>query len=276
MRSAAGSIGKLIFQRFESDGAVKIDKLLNASQLDVLRRGIERNSKMPSSRSIDASVKDDPGYFFEDFVNWPRIPEYRQVMRTSSVAEVAANLMSSNRVRMFHDHLLIKEPGTISLTPWHQDIPFYNVEGFQNISFWIPVDEVAQISCPKFIKGSHLGPTFIPRSFRDSSAKWFPEGDLPEFAEADLAEQDILSWDLRAGDAIAFHMNSMHMAGGTPADGPRRRAWSVRLLGDDMRHAPRSWKTSPDFPGLQDELPAGSEFKHEMFPVVWPRDELEI
>jgi len=46
---------------------------------------------------------------------------------------------------------------------------------------------------------------------------------------------------------------------------------SLRYLGDDVTHAPRPWKTSPDFPGLADELDAGVPMDHPLFPVVWER-----
>ena len=39
-------------------------------------------------------------------------------------------------------------------------------------------------------------------------------------------------------------------------------------LGDDTRHAPRPWKTSPEFPGLADELLAGAEMNHPLFPLL--------
>jgi hypothetical protein len=45
----------------------------------------------------------------------------------------------------------------------------------------------------------------------------------------------------------------------------------VRLIGDDIRHAPRRWKTSPDFPGLTETLPADAPMEHALFPVLWPR-----
>jgi hypothetical protein len=45
--------------------------------------------------------------------------------------------------------------------------------------------------------------------------------------------------------------------------------FSVRLLGDDIRHAPRRWKTSPDFPGLTETLPSGAAMVHPLFPVLW-------
>ncbi|MEK7989251.1 phytanoyl-CoA dioxygenase, partial [Burkholderia contaminans] len=36
-------------------------------------------------------------------------------------------------------------------------------------------------------------------------------------------------------------------------------------------HAPRRWKTSPDFPGLAEQLPDGAPLDHPLFPVVWSR-----
>jgi hypothetical protein len=46
---------------------------------------------------------------------------------------------------------------------------------------------------------------------------------------------------------------------------------SVRFLGDDMVHAPRPWATSPPFPGLDAELPAGSPMDHPLFPLLHVR-----
>ena len=35
------------------------------------------------------------------------------------------------------------------------------------------------------------------------------------------------------------------------------------------RLMPRRWRTSPEFPGLAEELPAGSPMNHPLFPEVW-------
>ena len=49
----------------------------------------------------------------------------------------------------------------------------------------------------------------------------------------------------------------------------RRRVFSVRLIGDDVRHAPRRWATSPEFPGLAAQLPVGAPLVHPLFPLLW-------
>jgi hypothetical protein len=45
--------------------------------------------------------------------------------------------------------------------------------------------------------------------------------------------------------------------------------FSVRFLGEDITHAPRRWRTSPDFPGLGEQLPAGAPMIHPLFPELW-------
>ena len=101
-------------------------------------------------------------------------------------------------------------------------------------------------------------------------ARWFPEGTLQELPdiEARRPEYPILGWELAPGDAVCFHMLTLHASRGVA--GPhRRRVFSVRFLGDDIRHAPRPWKTSPQFPGLEAELAAGAPMQHDLFPILW-------
>ena len=89
----------------------------------------------------------------------------------------------------------------------------------------------------------------MPRTFVSQTALVFDEGELEEVpdVEADRSAHEILGWELEPGDAVAFHMLTLHQAGGSPT---LRRAFSVRLLGDDARYAPRPHPTSPPFPGL--------------------------
>ncbi len=254
---------------YERDGAVCIRQLLDPDELELLREGIEINLAHPSARAKVASRPDDPGRFFEDFCNWQAVPQFRRFIFDSPVALVAQRLMGSQTVRLYHDHLLVKEPGTRQRTPWHQDQPYYNIEGRQNISLWIPIDPVSRPATLEFVAGSHRGPWLMPRTFMDNQAKWFPEGSLADLPEIEAARDDypIIGWATEPGDFVCFHMLTLHAAGGV--EGPqRRRVFSVRFLGDDMTHAPRRWATSPEFPGLAEQLPAGAAMDHALFPKL--------
>jgi ectoine hydroxylase-related dioxygenase (phytanoyl-CoA dioxygenase family) len=261
-----------LVEQYQRDGAVCIRQLFRPDEIETLRAGIDLNLSNLSPRAIIASAAADPGRFVEDFCNWQDNPHYRRFLFDSALAETAGRLMQSSTSRLYHDHMLTKEPGTRQATPWHQDQPYYNIEGRQNVSFWIPVDPVNRDSTLELIAGSHLGPWLMPRTFMDAQAKWFPEGslaDLPDI-EAEREKFRILGWDLRPGDAVCFHMLMLHGARGVTGT-QRRRVFSARFLGDDIRHTPRRWKTSPEFPGLADELPAGAPMNHPLFPMLWCR-----
>ncbi len=255
-------------EHFQRDGALCIRQLLNADEIALLRDGIEANLAAPSARAKVASRPDDPGRFFEDFCNWQDIPQFGRFIAETPLALASRRLMGSSTVRLYHDHVLVKEPGTRQRTPWHQDQPYYNIDGRQTISMWMPVDPVPRRSTLEFLAGSHLGPWLMPRSFMDDQARWFPEGALEELPAIDRETAPILGWPLEPGDAVFFNMLTLHCAGGV--EGPhRRRVLSLRFVGDDVTHAPRAWKTSPEFAGLADELPAGAALDHPLFPVAW-------
>ena len=257
-------------EQFQRDGAACLRGLFDAKEVALLRAGIDENLAQLSPRAKIASGADDPGRFVEDFCNWQDNASYRQFIFDSNLPTAAGRLMRSTTARLYHDHMLTKEAGTRQPTPWHQDQPYYNIDGRQNISFWIPVDPVSRESTLEFISGSHLGPWLMPRSFMDAQAKWFPEGSLADLPNIE-AQRDafpILGWALEPGDAVCFHMLTLHASRGV--SGPRRRrVFSVRFLGDDVTHAPRRWRTSPEFPGLAEQLPAGAAMDHPLFPVLW-------
>ncbi|AOW13555.1 phytanoyl-CoA dioxygenase [Hydrogenophaga crassostreae] len=257
---------------YVEEGAVVLRGVLSPADVQRLQEGIEHNLAHLSPLALVASEPDDPGRFVEDFCTWQNNPAYRDILQNSALPHIAAQLMRSDTVRLYHDHLLVKEADTRQPTPWHQDQPYYNVSGRQNVSFWIPVDRVPLVSTLRFVAGSHEGAWYMPRTFRDSQAKWFAEGTLAELPAIDADPERFrqLGWALEPGDCVAFHMLSLHASSGT-GPGARRRVFSARYLGDDARHAPRPWRTSPPFAGLSDRLPDGSALNDPLFPLVWPR-----
>lgn len=242
-RTAHGLRG--LAAEYERDGVVCVRDLVSAPLLGRLMEAITANLADPSPLAQVASTADDPGLFVEDFCNWSRFPAYLEVAR--AVAPVVRALMGSRTVRLYHDHLLVKEAGTRQATPWHQDQPYYDVEGRDVISMWLPVDPVPREHTLEFVAGTHLGPWLMPRTFMRNEAKWFAEGSLAEVpdVEADRDAYPILGWALAPGDAVFFHGLSLHAAQGSVG---RRRVVSLRFLGDDARRVERGWRCSPPIP----------------------------
>src|SRR3954471_11653780 len=253
---------------FARDGVTVLRGVLSDEEVGTLVRGVDRNLAELSPLGMNATEPGKPGAFVEDLRNWQRIGEYEDVIRGSALGRVAGALMGAREVRLFHDHLLVKEPGTLDRSPWHQDQPYYCIDGAQTVSFWIPLDPVARPSTLEFVAGSHGGPWYMPRSFVKKTAMVFEEGALAEVpdVDADRAAFPIKGWAMQPGDAVAFNMLTLHAAAGSPA---RRRAFSVRFTGDDVTWAPRPHRTSPPFDDV--DLGAGAPLEHPAFPVIWSR-----
>ncbi len=249
---------------FQRDGVVLI-KGLWKDWVEPLRAGIERNMAEPGPYGAENLKPGEGGRFFDDYCNWTRIPEFAHVIKGSDVAQVAAQLMQSTRVQMFHDHVLVKEPGTSKPTPWHQDGPYYFVQGRQTVSFWSPLDPVKEASL-RCVAGSHrwekeVLPTrwLAETNFYPDSEKYMPVPD------PDAEGMRVMEWEMEPGDAVAFDYLTLHGARGNNATS-RRRAFSLRLLGDDARYVTRPGRTSPPFPGH--DMVEGQVLRQDWFPFL--------
>jgi ectoine hydroxylase-related dioxygenase (phytanoyl-CoA dioxygenase family) len=263
------AVDKATAKQFARDGVTCVRGVLTASEVATATRAIDAVLASPGLLAQVASGADDPGSFTEDFCRWQEIPEIEHLALRSRVPALAAALMATPEVRFYHDHVLVKEGQTRQRTPWHQDQPYYNVDG-RGVSAWIPVDHVPEAGCLELAAGTHRGQWLMPRTFLSHEARWFPEGSLAELPdiEADRAAFDIRRFELAPGDAVFFDFLTVHGAPGFPFD-YRRRVLSLRYLSAGARHAPRRWRTSPPFDGLDREITAGGVMDHPLFPVAW-------
>jgi ectoine hydroxylase-related dioxygenase (phytanoyl-CoA dioxygenase family) len=251
------------FQR----GGVVILRQVFADWVEPLREGVRDLMANPGPFERSVVPADGSAPFFQDLCNWQRIPQFEDFVRRSPAAELAAGLMRSRTARFFHDHVLVKQPGGSTVTPWHQDQPYYCVEGQQSVSFWIPLDPVARDVSLECVRGSHRwGKDFRPMRFNGTRLY---ENDnyevMPDIAAA-RDQFDIVSWEMRPGDAVAFNFRTVH---GAPANHSAvvRRVFSARWVGDDAVWAERAGKGSPPITGLG--LRDGDPFDAPIFPVVW-------
>ena len=252
---------------FQRDGVVLVKGLFK-DHIDTIRAGIERNMAEPGPYAAENLKEGEGGRFFDDYCNWTRIPEFGEVIRTSPAAAVAADLMGSNRVQVFHDHVLVKEPGTSKQTPWHQDGPYYFVEGYQTVSFWSPVDAVKEASL-RCVAGSHAWEKpVLPTRWLAETSFYPDESEYMPVPDPDAEGMDIKEWEMEPGDAVAFNYGILHGARGNTTD-TRRRAFSLRLVGDDARYVERPGPTSPPFPGH--DMKPGQMLREDWFPVIYER-----
>ena len=255
-------------ETFARDGAVCVRSLLNDAWVDRIRQAIDRVESTPGPFRERYSP-DDPGKFLSDKFLWTCDSDFRAAVLDSPAAEVACRLMGASRVNVFYDHLMVKEPGAVSRTPWHQDLNYWPVEGEQVCSVWIAFDHVDRSNgAMEFVAGSHRsGRRYQPFDFRNTDAVATDEFEPLPDVDARRDEFRILTWDLQPGDAVVFSALTLHGAAGNDTQDRRRRALSIRYTGDDARFIKRKKmiRLLRD-PGLR----VGDRMDCGLFPVAWP------
>jgi ectoine hydroxylase-related dioxygenase (phytanoyl-CoA dioxygenase family) len=258
---------------FNDDGAVCLRGVFEPRWIDLVARGIERNLRRPSPLFSENTAPGEPGRFCSDMSVWPAIPEFREYGFESPAAAVAGQMMRADAVVFLEDQWFLKEPGTLTRTPWHQDLPYYDIDGMF-CSVWMPLDPMPRDGGVEFLRGSHRwGRKFMPASFQDETPLGDPnsEGDgsyerMPDI-EARREEFDIIGWSLEPGDAIVFDARAVHGAPGNRRGGSRMRRMATRWAKADARYAPkgRVWSGLAEGHGLApgDPLPCA------LFPIVW-------
>ena len=259
---------KEIIKKFKDDGVVLLKQIIDISWINILREGVEKNFNNPSQyKCVYETDEDQNELFYDDYCNWNRIEEYKNFIFNSNIAIIAKKLMQSNKVNLFHEHVLVKEKGSKKRSPWHQDQGYYCVNGRDNVSIWIPLDNVEISSSMEFVKGSHKwNKTFLPTKFKgqeyehkDNEFERIPD------IENERKNYDIVSWGCELGDAIAFNYSTVHAAYGNNSNN-RRRAFSIRFTGDDARYIKRKGEMSPPFPDVN--LRNDDLLDCETFPVL--------
>jgi len=144
-------IDKKISNEFQNNGVVLLKKIIDQKWIEELRKGIEYNFQYPSEYKCVYEEVDNKEIFYDDYCNWQKIKEYKNFIFNSNIAKIAGSLMQSNKVNLFHEHVLIKEKGSKKRTPWHQDQGYYCVQGRDNVSIWIPLDKIDINSSMEFI-----------------------------------------------------------------------------------------------------------------------------
>jgi ectoine hydroxylase-related dioxygenase (phytanoyl-CoA dioxygenase family) len=265
---------------FESDGAVVLRGLFDLAWIARLHGAIERLRNRPGPLSEVYCAEGGDGGFYGDRFTWTLDPDVRAFVHESPAGEIVGRLMRASKVRLYCDHILVKEPGTTAATPWHHDLQAWPIEGRQVASLWLALDPITRENgAVEYVAGSHRwGRRFRSDTFGRSgrAGQTFGTNSSDEEYEAcpDInGERNLhrlLCWDMAPGDCVVFHALTVHGAPGNRSSATRRRALSTRWAGDDVVWVQRRGKTAKLIrdSGLK---PGDPLDQSDLFPLVWER-----
>ena len=261
-------------ETFQRDGVVLLRGLFG-EWVDSLRAGLQRNLDAPERFAFpcESNPSGLPGRFFDSYCNWQLIPEYFDYVTRSRAAALAGRLMAGNSAQFFHEHAFMKAPGTQRATPWHQDLPYYCVDGLDTASVYVSLDRADAEVAVQFVRGSHRWQRlFYPRVFEDGSHfnddQQGAEMEAVPDIDGNRGQYDITAWSLEPGDTIVFDFRTLHGTGDATVKRPRR-AFSTRWLGDDVTYCERPGETSP--PYSDHGMRHGERLREDWFPLLWRR-----
>ena len=266
---------------YHRDGVLLLKGMFDKNWIELLNKGLDANCKSPTDRSRIWN-KDALGHtMFYDTLAWREIEEYKKFIFNSPAAKICSQLMNSKTVNFFFDAVFVRSAGTKFETPWHQDEPYWSIEGYDAFTLWMPLVPVEQKNCLSFVPGSHLFKSiFNQKNFGERTGNPKDQVDFSGIAEqefpdikADPKRFGVVSWDMQPGDCIAFNGRTMHGGSGKLDNDRDLRVFTTKWLGDDARIKFRNCGMDPDFSSLMIEkgLKSGDRPDTDLYPQIWPK-----
>ncbi len=256
--AAADSIWK--DATIEDQGSTQHDLALLAAAI--------RSSNLP--RLTDKPAENGRrGNFLLDTGVWRRVPQLADFAVGSKMGQIAADLLGVSRVRYYDDQMFVKEPGAVDRAAFHQDVPYFHLDGECGCVFWIPLNSVkAGGGRVGYIPGSHRWQQMFKANVFVSELP-FPgaEGvDMPKI-DANPEAYGVQYLEAEPGDVLVHHFLTVHGSEGNRSNTPRS-AFSLRYCDANIRYRHRPG--APAQPLHKQNMKDGDPLDDQIHPIVWP------
>jgi ectoine hydroxylase-related dioxygenase (phytanoyl-CoA dioxygenase family) len=196
---------------------------------------------------------------------WRESQRAQELAFSRRLARIAAELLGTRGVRMWHDQALYKEPSG-GVTPWHVDQQYWPMASALNVTAWIPLQSVPSEMGPlSFGRGSHR-----KRIGRDLEIGADSEREIGAAVQYQGIEEVREPFTL--GD-VSFHYGwTLHRAGPN-ASSDCRRVFTIIYMDMDMRLAePRNQNQQRDWETWSPSTKIGEVMDDELNLVLWCGD----
>jgi len=253
-----------LVEDFRRDGHVVVREMTSRDEVESYRPIIASVVNDVARRHERQGRIDDYSKLFTQVTNVWRLDEAaRRIVFETRFAAVAAALLGTASVRLYHDQALFKPPGA-GRTPWHQDRYYWPLDTELSVTMWLPLVDVDEAMGPMtFASGSHRAENL---------------GDLAISEDTDrrlskLIEERgwrVSSAPVRAGDATFHAGGTIHSAGANRSVRTREVLTVIYYAAGTRAAAPANDNQRVDlevfFPGVK----PGEEAKSELNPVLYP------
>jgi len=243
---------------------------------------LDQNCANPTHRARIWDRDTEGRTMFWDSQAWQGIEGYQKFIFSSPAAYLAGQLMQAREVRFFFDAVFVRSPGTQFATPWHQDEPYWSIEGYDTCTIWMPLVPVKKESALAYVPGSHSNTRIFDQyNFGDLNPDRKGNVDQVDFSgiaeetipdiDADPERYGVRSWDMLPGDCVVFNSRILHGGSGNLDDDKDLRVFTSKWMGDDVRIKFRECGMDPDHSEIMTQygLKSGDRPGTELYPKIW-------
>lgn len=241
---------------FREDGAVKVEKLLDAEQLAECRAHYDWSVEHPGpfafniyDGTIHRTINDNSNPAAQE--------KYKALVQQMPFADLLAEVWGSEHVWYFGEEVFGKEGGVAGRGPWHQDTSYLPWSGSHFANLWISFEAIPKANALEMIRGSHRGRIYDGTTFTDpddptkplhGGDAWPRLPDIEAERKVDPTAWDAISFATEPGDVVMLHPHSLH--GGAPVDAgcPDRHTLVLRFFGDDAVFRPLPSSSRAGYP----------------------------
>lgn len=252
--------------QYRADGFVKLRDVLSRETIAAYREDIiDETLARNKHKDVPMEERTTYGKAFVQVTNLWRVSERAKEFSFSKrLAEIAAKLMDSRGVRMWHDQSLYKEPSG-GFTPWHVDQQYWPMASANSVTAWIPLQETPV----------EMGPLAFARGSQQLDlGRNMPISDDSEqrLAAAVTEHNLVVSFEPYALGEVSFHAGwCLHRAGPNTTDTPRA-VHTVIYMDSEMRLKSEADITDTqrtDWEAFSPTTKPGDVMADELNPVLW-------
>ncbi len=253
-------------RRFREDGFIKLKDVLSADAIAYYEPHLTRVTfENDPHKGVSLDEKDTYSKAFIQVPNiWTRDSTAKAFSFSSRLARIAAELLGTDGVRMWHDQCLYKEPAG-GFTPWHADQQYWPMASALSVTAWIPLQATPIEMGPLcFGKGSHLKNVGRDIAISDESERLIRDA-IKEHGILEVQEP----FDL---GEVSFHYGwTLHRAGPNITQHPRK-VHTVIYMDKDMKLAkPKNQHQQTDWETWTSSTQIGEVMDDELNPILWEK-----
>ena len=250
-----------LVETFQRDGFVVVPDLLSADECEHFEAAVTAGVRARTAGD-DRPLHTRSRYqqsFLQCMNLWEDRDDVRPLTFHPRLAQVAAELLQVDAVRLWSDQALYKQPGGRG-TDAHQDLPFWPIKETESITAWVALQgETRKSGAMAYLPGSHL-------VGRRKFVNIFVGEPYDLLNDPAMRSIEPVFVDVPKGTVVYHHSLTVHFTEANTTDRERRVHTIMYFADGSTRGYP-----SDHFAVERAHIPVGAVIDSDVTPVAWPR-----